>query len=761
MQKNSLRKIAKSLGLICATAFTSAILINTNAKAEVSVNGIDYEKMTITLGKSADETIMFSDKNKTKWYIVPGSEDNETTIDFDISWISAKKDYQINFKTDAKDSKEVSLTLPKQETGFTAKFDKKANNGEGQITYNLYSYKGRTDSDIQWRKSVAYNWDAISSINLSDYYTKGTTLYFRLKPIKGTSITDVGKRASNQSKLTIPKKPNGPFVKVDGQKLSITVASTMQYKLSTVDTWTDIPAGTTSLKISEVAPDLMAADIVDGSSTTASSSPANDVTVDIRKKATTSSMSSKTSSVKVPKQDAAPTAPDINYIGSAAFELNVSDATTNNAYEYTIVKPNNIDNFDITKASWTKITDKKAINISKTKAPEGSKLYVRKCTIAEKKDEDGNVTTEFKLASACKVFTINGYLAPSQNTTNKVFEKIIGTEDTFTASIKVPTTSSTVKVESIGYYENNDPESNLIKFDIISQSAASQTDGKTITIKFKPSSEFENKYADDTFPIAVNVTGNDPIISTADNGIRVLIHSKSTIENGATFTQTRYVQSDKDYEINVKLGKGSTGVKEIKIGNDVVDANNYLTADTGIDNILKITIKKEFLKEYANNFKSSGTKNIDITLSPKNINIKEEKVAASLTIKEIAAFAKSQDIGLASVGAIGKKGIPDKFDISVNNQNGSNYKIEQVSLYLLDVDGTEKEFNIPSVSWSDNNITIDSSSLKNLFKNNNGLLAKNVYRNIPVYVTLKDQNSGKTLKIDHGLTFTITSTDLE
>lgn len=81
--------------------------------------------------------------------------------------------------------------------------------------------------------------------------------------------------------------------------------------------------------------------------------------------------------------------------------MRFNKASSSNIYEYAIVKANST--LNLSTAKWTSVSSTKLIKLSKTTAPAGCMIYVRK------KGTNANATKgiELVLSSAVNSFTVN------------------------------------------------------------------------------------------------------------------------------------------------------------------------------------------------------------------------------------------------------------------------------------------------------------------------------------------------------------------
>ena len=103
-------------------------------------------------------------------------------------------------------------------------------------------------SNVEWRAGTAMNFQELSELNPELYQKNGSSLYFR--------INSGDEPISKEAKLRVSKPAKAPSVKVDGNKLTIAVKDTQEYRLEledgTLTDWTAVEEGTKQLAISSL-----------------------------------------------------------------------------------------------------------------------------------------------------------------------------------------------------------------------------------------------------------------------------------------------------------------------------------------------------------------------------------------------------------------------------------------------------------------------------------------------------------------------------
>lgn len=367
--------------------------LSVKAASEVEITDIDYDELTISLKKSADgKAILYSDANKKVWETVEdvADPDKSGNVIMDISWVSNAKNYELNFKFDEKDSPITKVVLPDANRTLKVKFLKDS----GKLEFE----NERNAAAFQWKKSTGYEWsDPIalsqpkSFLNEIDTLReKGATISVRIAAENGTSATKVGKRQSKEVKVKVTKRPNAPNVKVNGAKFNLNTTDKMEYQVGN-----DWVSATKKMLLKDISANAFK----------------EDITVAFRFAAVKGKKPySKTQFLFIPKQIAAPTfgasGSDVNYRYTVKgaknnvkqITLNFTKASTTTPYEYRIIKPGEV--LDYEKGSWRTVKKTTDINLNQRAVPDNSKIYVRV------KTQKATKTQDFQLASADTSITV-------------------------------------------------------------------------------------------------------------------------------------------------------------------------------------------------------------------------------------------------------------------------------------------------------------------------------------------------------------------
>lgn len=330
--------------------------------SQVEVASIDYNALELKLKPNGNSVIYFS-TNKSTWNVLEYYVNSEGYACTDISWIAATSNKTLYFKGGS-DTRITEVTIPKQNT-IKVKFDKV----DGMVTIS-----NTEDAEyFQWRKNTDYNWHTVSLeegsaeykqfvSSLEQFRVKGAKIVIRTAQTPGTSAQDPGSRPSKEATLSITKRGNAPNVSVNMKTLKLNTTEKMEYSLDGGNTWKNCMK---TMTLESLLPNTL---YKDGKSAQAGS-------VLFRKIATAAVPYSKTQTLTIPAQKAAPTTISHYTQDSKYLFLQFSDASTSLIYEYTIVKPGK--SFDPVKAVWKAVKKNTPIKLTKTSAPEGSTIYYR------------------------------------------------------------------------------------------------------------------------------------------------------------------------------------------------------------------------------------------------------------------------------------------------------------------------------------------------------------------------------------------------
>ncbi len=476
-----------------------------SAANSITVTEINYYDSTITLKVNGDTKVFFSDSKKSTWETIPGEIGSDGKITMDISWISVSKNYILNFKGDVS-TEVVSVTIPKQPTNFKATFNKV----KGTVTFTNAGTR-----TVEWRKDGSSTWNVVDlstfAAQLSYLFNNGATLRFRLAPVNGTSSTAVGARASKEVSVTITKKASAPSASINGSTFTIAVKKGMAYRTvnadSTTTDWTTV-SSSSNLLLSEVAAKAMYKN---------TSAAQSKVTLQFRTNASSSSMVSKIATVTVPVQEGPPSEDtygmSLSYLSSSSLSLTVKAASNTVPFEYTVVDKD--DELSYTSANWSTISSSTAVTLTKTKAPVGSRIFVRKKSIA------ATDTVDFALASKEIEITGTGVTYPDALTAS--------TLTTLITTAGVCRSDDSSSYLSFSLYSSTSTTVSSIKFiDAYGISAG------TATVKSTVSKNASSTNAGDKYIITTKITSTSAI----DSATEKLLYAELTLANTEVITST-------------------------------------------------------------------------------------------------------------------------------------------------------------------------------------------------------------------------------
>ncbi len=616
--------------MITASLFLMLIISSmmqksTKAAEIITVKEINYQKSTITLQlNSGDTEVYFSDSKKQDWVQVPGEITSTNTITMDISWVSTSRNYIITFKGN-KSTGIISVTIPKQATNFKATYNKSS----GMVTFR--NVGGRT---IEWRKKDSTKWNTVNTntlaSDLSKFNNNGATIYFRLAPMNGTSVTNIGFRPSKEVSITIAKKATAPSVAINGSKLSIAVKKGMSYRTVESDgstsQWLNI-GSTTNLLLEKIAPSAL---YVNGSPPHAS------VTLQFRTNSTSSTQVSKITTVTVPIQEGAPD-PDlygisISNASSTTVSLQVKAATAKVPFEYTIVKKD--DELNYQNANWTSITSSEAVILDYKKAPAGSHIFVRKKSIAASESED------FSLASAVTDITEDGlvYLnAPKATTLTTLIStagvcKSSNSSSSLSFVIYSPTSTTVSSINFRNLYGVNRGAVTSKSTVVRNTSSTGLEDKYIITTKITSTANVD-AFTEEILYADITLSNSDVITSSPTTGVLLYLYPRTTVNNPVG--DDKYNTDFKRVYLSNEQKDASSFKFQLDLGTakliDTTEVGKYKTEDVSISSIkydgYTLIKDKDYTVEYGS-YKDDD----DLTKATATVTINVKEFEASSAI---------------------------------------------------------------------------------------------------------------------------------
>lgn len=659
-----------SVFTFCMFLALTVLLPGAKADAALSLEEINYENSTITIGtNSGDTSLYFSDKNKTKW---------ETAMDafvggrctMDISWVSVTKDYVMNFKGDKTTNDILTVTIPKQVSNFKAKYEKKGN----KVTFT----NKPSDRTVQYRKNNTSNWTPVNENTISDDLQRlcenGAKVYFRLAAVNGSS-GNVGKRYSKEVVCSITKKSEAPKITINDDA-TITVQSGWQVRRVDVkesggteyvigyDKIDSAVEGDTAnydaskkwymyrserdVPVIEMAAELKSDNGTSTASEDTTITEEKPVYLQFRKEASSSAQVSHITTVKIPKQEAAPSSDDISidYTSFTTFNLKIAKATTKNPYEYCIVSESDVKKenekvvgiIEPEDAKWKMISSNVATEVKKSEAPVNSSIFLRKKAVGKLGDDDFKLATDY----VCVIDKLTYPTADNEKLQiqkPKVKENVhiidlidgVCTEDNQDGYIKFTiTTRWNAKINNIYLMEKSDPTADDKNENVATVTQTSsvtklkdkieidnkEVEGYTITATIKGiklTSAFAKDFEESEVPkklyayIEYDTPGESVGLSSNDaKGLVINLSKKSSIETdsensdltktkdvkriiGATKTSNNDSQNE---EIKYKANLGSNTISSVTLGNYPLKQNHY-KLEGGIFTVYLAELEKE------------------------------------------------------------------------------------------------------------------------------------------------------------------------
>lgn len=536
------------------------------AAKSLTVKEINYENSTITFhSEQNDKYVYFHKKGSSAWETASESFDANGDLTMDISWISQTSAYQLQFKGD-QSSDFKTVTIPKQFSGLKVSYNASRE--------NPIVVSNTNEQEVEWRKNTYVSWSDWGDIKAADLnylITNGATLYFRLKSVAGVSADAPGKRSGKIVQLRITAKKNAPNITIDDTALSVNLSSGMLYRKAVLkdgevdevstkaQDWTKVTA-TKEYSLSELCPEALYSE-TDTKDTVKSG-------LQFKTGSKGSSQESKIRTVLVPAQEKlteSTAGASIAYTSGKTLNLVISAATATKPYQYCIVSKDEYNNgkLDYSELKWTDVKATTAISISKTQAPKGSHIFIRKKAVGALGEEEYEIAS-----SAIEVTSASGVDYPDAITlgaaqTYYMPAGLINTSDYGTNITFTTTCYTSTTVSNIMFCNSNGGEIGSVKF---TSTVAANKDSKDtndkyiITTKITDTSELEAKldslyrssqqnyygtklYAKITL---ANDSGN-PIMSTDDNGVILSLSPRSKAVIPASSSDGTYEVYNRHY----------------------------------------------------------------------------------------------------------------------------------------------------------------------------------------------------------------------
>lgn len=724
----------------------------------LTVTEINYQNSTITLTGNGDSVVYFSNSSAKKWEEA-GTFENGKCV-FDISWVSLSSNYVISFKGDKSDGI-LKVTIPKQVTNFKVKYV--PDNNEQPFTFTGVT-TGRT---IQWRKNGVGEWsfwnNTTTNDSLSYLKENGATLYFRLAPENGNSVSNTGKRASKEVSVKVSAKKAAPTVKVDASKFTVPLTAKMSYRVLELDAdgnlqgetstnWVTV-GGTKSYSLSEIAPSAMYTDVNKAANST------KPVAIQFKNSATKSAQESRIATVIIPAQDIVTEEKDgigsIVYTSSKTLEVEVKAASNKEvAYEYCIVDKDNYiaGDLDYNRVSWTTLSGTK-ITLNSTAAKEGSHIYVRRKAKGNQGDEN------FALASKELELTgANGVVYPAAVTMDKLIQltAVAGQINGSTADRKLVFTANSAyantTVKSIEFKDEYGGDSIGNGTVTCESESVKNADGEgyIITTYITSTAALDNNEKAWNTPLKAYITlSNGEVIKTTDsNGVILTLYPPTKVANpteaekvsyGDYYKQyktdfdriymSNYQNHDKTFKFILEFGDATkdTQIQTMKYGSTTINAVPFTTESgksiddsekdsyvpgTGAmvcyDTIVKNgkTVRRAHVTIHADVFEASVKeeeigKKLPIVITLTNKEVLDDDIY--MTLVKTAAFVDENTISWTF-----QQGGLDVVGKETTDSNGNKVPGETLKDHIIELNFSDKLGgyipNVTSVKWeADNN----------------------------------------------------------
>lgn len=555
-----MNQLKKKSGIFVLIAFVwmsaSMLFAGKIQAATLTIDEINYETSTLTLKSSqGDVKGYFKKKGQSKWETMDGYF-KDGKISMDISYISASSNYSLVFKGD-KSTDEKTVVIPKAASGLKAAYN--ASNEEK--TGSPIRFTNAGDRTIEWRKNNAVTWskwENKSGEQLNYLIANGTTLYFRLAPENGTSVDKNGMRPSKEVSLKISAKKSAPDVGFDDSAYSVSLKSGMLYRIAVMNDGTVDDAETKTREWNQITSTREY-----NLKELCSEALSKECALQFKTGYKGSAQESRVRTLVIPAQksltEAEKAGIEISYTSTKSLTLKISGASDTQPYQYSIVKKEDYNNGKLSYGDlkWTDVKSTAPVNISKTSAPAGSYIYVRK-KANKKLGEEGytissqeiSVTGENGIAypGELGLNTAKHYYIPA----GRVNKGDFGTSLTFTINSYVSTKVSKIvfcnpsggEVGEVGFVstvaENSDKKAdNSDKYIITTK--ITDTSALETAIENAYSSQNTNYYG--TALYAKITLANDtsaPIMSTDEKGVILSVTPKSSISNPTSTSGTGY-----------------------------------------------------------------------------------------------------------------------------------------------------------------------------------------------------------------------------
>jgi hypothetical protein len=684
--------LAFAMLLITVVLLMYVVPRRVTAATAITVTEINYAQSTITLKvNDGDTKVYFSDSKKKDWEPVPGDISSNNTITMDISWVSVSKNYVMTFKGD-KSTDIISVTLPKQATNFKATYNKV----KGTVTFSNAGTR-----TIEWRKKNSSVWNTVNtatlSTELSYLCTNGAAVVFRLAPVNGTGITNVGLRASKEVSVTITKKSSAPDIKINGSAFSIAVKKGMAYRTvnsdGTTTDWTTITS-TTNLLLKNIAAKALY---------TSATTTQSEVTLQFRTNATSTAQVSNIATVTVPVQEGPPGEDaygiSLSYTSSSTLSLQVKAASTTVPFEYTVIKENEELNYQT--ASWTAITSGSAVSLNSTAAPKGCHIYVRKKSVNQTNDEN------YALASVEIDVTGNTGVsypdAPSVTTLTTLISTAGVCQTSNSASyltFKLYNATSTT-VSEIHFLDAYGVDKGTVtcKSTVAKNTSSTGVNDKYIITTKITSTDKLNSVTKERLYAKITLANSDVITSSDTAGILLYLYPATTVNNPTAEEKEDYTDYE-DYTDSFNRVYMSNETEDDSYFKFKLDlGTSYVPSTTTVDSFTSQAVAISSIK-YDGYTLANGT---DYTVEYGSYVNDDDETIATATVKvNVANFEKSSLIDITDTAEV--------LRITLNNGEILNDDVYITLINTATLDNTPIAWTITEGSLKETKTTTKTNS---------------------------------------------------
>ncbi len=257
--------------LLLLLIFAFPVMESKAAVAEGDV-AVDYANELIAVKKNSSESLYFAvvkqgAEAKTYTPVFSAASGNYTFSDgtkaayfIDLSGVNFKNPMTVYLKYQP-DDEPFTVTLGTGRTlkvayiGKTNETNKTAveafysglANFSAETGYFIFNVNGtpyEDASDVEWRTGRGNAYKVLNTLDPALYQTAGATLYFR--------VNNGDEPITKEAKVKIKKLAKAPAIKIDGNKMTLSVKSTMEYRVTVGNTTSAWHAGTPNSAVTAI-----------------------------------------------------------------------------------------------------------------------------------------------------------------------------------------------------------------------------------------------------------------------------------------------------------------------------------------------------------------------------------------------------------------------------------------------------------------------------------------------------------------------------